>query len=62
MTPKFNLTLRAKTDLNNIWRYTRETWNEAQADKYVTTLYERFQWLAEQPLLGKHRPDIESGY
>jgi toxin ParE1/3/4 len=58
----FNLTPRAKEDLRSIWHYTVTTWNEAQADKYITTLYNRFQWLAENPKLGKHRPDIQHGY
>ncbi len=62
MSPQFNITLRAKTDLNEIWNYTFDAWSEAQADKYVTALYNRFKWLSEQPTIGKHRPDIESEY
>lgn len=62
MPNRFNITPRAKTDLNSIWLYTLETWNEAQADKYVAEIYGRFAWLAKQPQLGKHRPDIEEGY
>jgi toxin ParE1/3/4 len=58
----FNLTPRAKEDLQGIWSYTHEFWSEAQADKYVTSLYERFGWLAERPRTGKHRPDICEGY
>ena len=62
MAPKVNITPRAKADLNNIWLYTTQTWNEAQADRYITAIYERLQRLAEQPQIGKHRPDIEYGY
>jgi toxin ParE1/3/4 len=58
----FNLTPRAKEDLRAIWHYTRDTWGEAQADRYVSTLYERFGWLAENPASGKPRADIHEGY
>lgn len=62
MAGRFNLTPRAKEDLRGIWNYTAETWSEPQADNYVTALYQRFVWLAEQPQLGKHRPDVAQGY
>lgn len=62
MANKFNLTPRAKEDLRGIWNYTFEIWSEAQADKYVTALYERFDWLAYRSEIGKHRPDIQEGY
>lgn len=62
MAGRFNLTPRAKEDLRGIWHYTRKVWSEAQADKYVAAIYSRIQWLAQQPQMGKHRPDIESGF
>jgi toxin ParE1/3/4 len=62
MTGSFNITPRAKEDLRRIWSYSFEIWGEAQADKYVTDIYERFSWLAKRPQIGKHRPDIEKGY
>ena len=62
MAARFNLTPRAKEDLRGIWRYTAASWNVAQADKYITMLYERFGWLAQRPQVGKHRPDIATGY
>lgn len=62
MARKVNITPRAKADLNKIWLYTMQTWNEAQADRYITAIYDRFQWLAKQPQMGKPRPDIEHGY
>jgi toxin ParE1/3/4 len=58
----FNLTLRGKIDLHSIWDYTFDTWGEAQADKYITKLYSRFSWLADNPEIGKHRVDIKEGY
>ncbi|MCF2948521.1 type II toxin-antitoxin system RelE/ParE family toxin [Paraglaciecola aquimarina] len=62
MPNKFNVTPRAKADLRDIWLYTVQTWNEMQADRYITSLFNRFQWLAERPQVGKHRADIEHGY
>ena len=62
MAKTFNLTRRAREDLRGIWRYTSEVWDEAQADKYVTKIYERCGWLATRPRTGKHRPDICEGY
>jgi len=58
----FNLTPRGKRDLQATWNYTVRVWGEKQANKYVTELYERFGWLAEQPEIGKSRSDIKEGY
>ncbi len=62
MTPSFRLAPRAYDDLKNIARYTRQQWGEAQREKYMRALDERFHWLAEHPHCGKHRPDIAEGY
>jgi toxin ParE1/3/4 len=62
MTVKFNITPRAKADLNNIWDYTVDTWSEEQANKYITALFERFGWISMQPYVGKHRVDIHDDY
>ena len=62
MAKGFNLTNRAKEDLRGIWDYTFINRGEAQADHYVTTLYKRFEWLADRPRVGKHRADIREGY
>lgn len=62
MSKGFNLTNRAKEDLHGIWNYTFRNWSEGQADHYIAKLYERFEWLAERPDVGKHRPDIHEGF
>ncbi len=59
MTKMFRLTPRAKDDLMSIGRYTLRKWGKKQRNRYLHELDERFQWLAEQPHMGKHRPDIE---
>lgn len=62
MAERFRLTPRAKEDLLGIWNYTFEVWSEAQADHYVSLIYDRCAWLAVHPLIGKHRSDIGDGY
>ncbi len=62
MSNCFRLTPRAKQDLGEIWSYSNEVWGESQADKYVTSLYQRFKWLAQQPSVGMKRSDIRNGF
>lgn len=62
MKASFWLTKRANDDLKNIARFTREQWGDAQREKYMRALDDRFHRLAEQPRSGKHRPDIAEGY
>ncbi len=62
MKPSFRITPRAYSDLKTIARYTRQTWGEAQRDRYLAALDSRFEWLAANPWMGKHRSDIEEGY
>ncbi len=58
----FRVTRRAEEDLRNIGRYTLKTWGKAQRDKYLLEIDRRFGWLADNPRMGQHRPDIEDGY
>lgn len=62
MSSSFRLTRRAYEDLRNIARFTGQQWGEAQRQRYLLALDDRFRWLAEHPRLGKHRPDINDGY
>ncbi len=59
---KVRVTPRAQDDLKNIGRYTEQIWGKAQRNRYLKNIEVRFQWLAENPLLGKHRTDICEGY
>lgn len=56
------VTPRAQQDLKNIGRYTQRTWGETQRTLYLKSLETRFNWLADNPLLGKHRTEICEGY
>lgn len=46
-------TNKAKTDLEEIWEYTYETWSENQADKYYLEITESCQNLKYDFKLGK---------
>lgn len=58
----FRLTPRAYEDLKAIGRYTEAQWGKDQRNKYLAALDARFQWLADSPRRGRHRPDIADGY
>jgi toxin ParE1/3/4 len=58
---KYTLRPSARQDLEQIWFYTFQNWGEEQAEKYISELDERFQWLAGNPQLGKARRDIRTG-
>jgi len=62
MNPNYSLRALALQDLEEIWLYTYEKWGVEQADIYLNLLFARFTWLAENPLIGKTRNDIKSGY
>ena len=59
---KYRVTPAARNDLNNIGRYTLLKWGKAQRNTYLKNLETRFSWLADNPLLGKHRTDINEGF
>lgn len=60
--PRFRVTLKVQDDLSNIGRYTEHLWGKRQRNAYLRALEKRFSWLAENPKLGKHRPDVAEGY
>ena len=62
MTSNYSLRALAQVDLEEIWFYTYQEWGVEQADKYLNSLLSRFAWLAENPLIGKKRDDIKTGY
>lgn len=62
MTTKYRIRALAQADLESIWLYTCEQWGVEQADTYLNALIQRFEWLADNPTLGKSRDDIKEGY
>ena len=59
---KLRLTLAAKGHLKSIWQYTFETWGEHKADAYLMEIEEKLNMLAENPNLGRGRPDVKANY
>jgi len=58
----FKLTLAAKEDLKEIARYTQNKWGKEKRDLYLTSLNNKFIWLAENPQVGRTRTEIKQGY
>lgn len=59
---RYRLTPRALADLDSIADYTLAHWGAAQMETYVTALDRRFEWLAQNPMLGRDRGDVARGY
>lgn len=62
MKVKYRIRSLAQADLESIWLYTCEEWNVTQADSYLDAIIQRFDWLADNPTLGKSRDDVKQGY
>ncbi|MDO9418692.1 type II toxin-antitoxin system RelE/ParE family toxin [Pararhizobium sp.] len=56
------VTPKARSDLRQIGRYTSVQWGVPQRNTYLRALTERFAWIADNPMLGKKRPDIHPVY
>lgn len=54
----YRLTPKALADLDDIWRYTAETWSPDQADAYIDDLVRTFEVIAATPTLDRDRPDF----
>ena len=62
MSDGYRLTPRALADLDAIADFTIEKWGIEQLETYLGTLLERLVCLAENPLLGRDRNEIQPGY
>jgi toxin ParE1/3/4 len=58
----YRLTEAAKEDLRRIYRYGVIQFGEAQVDNYFDALFERFEQIAESPLLYPTLDYIRAGY
>jgi len=59
---EYRLTPAAERDLENIWLYTRQQWNTAQADLYIDILVNAFTELAQTPNTDPGCDHIRNGY
>ena len=62
MNKLYRIRALAQSDLESIWLYTLEQWGADQASTYLEAIIQRFDWLVDNPLLGKQRDDIKKGY
>jgi toxin ParE1/3/4 len=57
----YRLSALAERDLEEIWSYVAEDASPATADRLVDAIIERFELLAEQPLMSRLRPEFGAG-
>ena len=51
----YRLTPRAIADLEEIWRYTADTWSIAQADQYIDSFAQSFETILSMPEMARER-------
>jgi toxin ParE1/3/4 len=55
---RYRLVPRAFDDLDDIWRFSAETWSIAQADRYIDELTRTFETIASVPTLAHERREF----
>ena len=58
----YRLSVEAKADLARIYRRGLREYGEDQADKYLNALFDRFDQIADRPLLYPAVDEIRAGY
>ena len=59
---RYRLTPRAFSDLDAIADYSLDSLGPSQTEAYLAKIADRFQWLAENPSIGRQRDDVADGY
>jgi toxin ParE1/3/4 len=57
---RYQFTVKAVSDLSDIWEYTASNWSEDQADKYYKMLVDGCERLSKDTDLGKKYPEVAS--
>jgi toxin ParE1/3/4 len=57
----YRLSALAEQDLDEIWSYVAEDASSETADRLIDAIVERFELLAEQPRMGRARPEFGIG-
>ena len=57
----YRLSDLAEQDLEKIWSYVAEDASPATADRLIDAIIDRFELLAEQPRMGRLRPEFGEG-
>ena len=56
----YRLSVLAEQDLEEIWSYVAEAAGPATADRLIDAIIDRFELLAEQPRMGRLRPEFDA--
>ncbi|MGF6231219.1 toxin ParE1/3/4 [Inquilinus ginsengisoli] len=56
---RYRLSPIALADLDDIWRYSAETWSVAQADRYLDELVRVFEMIAAMPTLAREHREFD---
>jgi toxin ParE1/3/4 len=57
----YRLSALAEQDLQEIWSYVAEDASPATADRLIDAIVRRFELVAEQPGMGRIRPEFGEG-
>ena len=57
----YRLSALAERDLEEIWSYVAEDASPTTADRLIDAIIDRFELLAEQPRMGRLRPEFGAG-
>jgi toxin ParE1/3/4 len=57
----YRLSALAERDLEEIWSYVADDASPETADRLIDAIIHRFELLAEQPRLGRLRPEFGAG-
>ena len=57
----YRLSSLAERDLDEIWSHVAEDANPTTADRLMDAIVDRFELLAEQPRMGRLRPECGAG-
>jgi toxin ParE1/3/4 len=57
----YRLSALAERDLDEVWSYVAEEASPTTADRLIDDIIDRFDLLAEQPRMGRARPEFGPG-
>ena len=59
---RYVLSPRAQADIEDIWDYTSDRWNDEQAERYIEELRQAIETIARDPRRGRPCDQIRRGY
>ena len=57
----YRLSALAEQDVEKIWYFVAEDASPMTADRLIDAIFDRFELLAEQPRIGRNRPEFGEG-